>query len=257
MAVADTTGVAERLRRSELAEAVRRERAVAILRRLPRSVVDPTVEALLAGGLSHDRVHVRLGGCRRRHRAVAGRRACGRGRGHDPSPGPGGCGRRGRRPVPRRADVSGGRGRASARARRAVRPRRAVADRDRHRVAAGGDVREAVPGRRRRRRLPERRAQPAQGRRDPRHRGRRCGERAVVPRRGRQGGRASRPPSSASPPRRTATSERSKPRRASCSPPSPDPRPPTPGYWSSTRLASSTMIFRSICGCWCSSAEKL
>ncbi len=50
MAVADTTGVAERLRRSELAEAVRRERAVAILRRLPRSVVDPTVEALLAGG---------------------------------------------------------------------------------------------------------------------------------------------------------------------------------------------------------------
>ena len=51
MAVADTTGVAERLRRSEVAEAVRRERAVAILRRLPRSVVDPTVEALLAGGL--------------------------------------------------------------------------------------------------------------------------------------------------------------------------------------------------------------
>jgi 2-dehydro-3-deoxyphosphogluconate aldolase/(4S)-4-hydroxy-2-oxoglutarate aldolase len=50
MAVAPTTGVAERLRRSELAEAVRRERAVAILRRLPLAVVDPTVEALLAGG---------------------------------------------------------------------------------------------------------------------------------------------------------------------------------------------------------------
>jgi 2-dehydro-3-deoxyphosphogluconate aldolase/(4S)-4-hydroxy-2-oxoglutarate aldolase len=50
MAVAQTTGVAERLRRSELAEAVRRERAVAILRRLPPAVVDPTVEALLAGG---------------------------------------------------------------------------------------------------------------------------------------------------------------------------------------------------------------
>jgi 2-dehydro-3-deoxyphosphogluconate aldolase/(4S)-4-hydroxy-2-oxoglutarate aldolase len=50
MAVAQTAGVAERLRRSELAEAVRRERAVAILRRLPLPVVDPTVEALLAGG---------------------------------------------------------------------------------------------------------------------------------------------------------------------------------------------------------------
>src|SRR5262245_12243283 len=50
MAVAHVTGVAERLRRSELAEAVRRERAVAILRRVPVSIVEPTVEALLAGG---------------------------------------------------------------------------------------------------------------------------------------------------------------------------------------------------------------
>lgn len=50
MAVAHPTGIAERLRRSELAEAVRRERAFAILRRLPSDVVDPTVEALLAAG---------------------------------------------------------------------------------------------------------------------------------------------------------------------------------------------------------------
>jgi 2-dehydro-3-deoxyphosphogluconate aldolase / (4S)-4-hydroxy-2-oxoglutarate aldolase len=50
MAVAHVTEVAERLRRSGLADAVRRERAVAILRRLPVSVIDPTVEALLAGG---------------------------------------------------------------------------------------------------------------------------------------------------------------------------------------------------------------
>jgi 2-dehydro-3-deoxyphosphogluconate aldolase/(4S)-4-hydroxy-2-oxoglutarate aldolase len=50
MAIGQETGVAERLRRSELADAVRRERAVAILRRLPIPVVDRTVEALLAGG---------------------------------------------------------------------------------------------------------------------------------------------------------------------------------------------------------------
>lgn len=41
----------ERLRASEVAEALRRERVVAILRRLPEEVVDLTVEALLAAGL--------------------------------------------------------------------------------------------------------------------------------------------------------------------------------------------------------------
>jgi 2-dehydro-3-deoxyphosphogluconate aldolase/(4S)-4-hydroxy-2-oxoglutarate aldolase len=50
MAVGELVGVAERLRRSEVAEAVRRERAVAIMRRLPPAVVDATVEALLRGG---------------------------------------------------------------------------------------------------------------------------------------------------------------------------------------------------------------
>ena len=50
MATGTASGAAERLRRSELADAVRRERAVAILRRLPAELVDPTVEALLAGG---------------------------------------------------------------------------------------------------------------------------------------------------------------------------------------------------------------
>ncbi len=44
-------GVAERLRRSELAETIRRERVVGIMRRLPLAVVDSTVEALLEGGL--------------------------------------------------------------------------------------------------------------------------------------------------------------------------------------------------------------
>lgn len=39
-----------RLRDSDVARAVRRDRAVAILRRLPPALVDPTVEALLAGG---------------------------------------------------------------------------------------------------------------------------------------------------------------------------------------------------------------
>lgn len=43
---------AERLRRGGLAEAVRRDRAVAILRRLDASTVDPTVEALLSGGFT-------------------------------------------------------------------------------------------------------------------------------------------------------------------------------------------------------------
>jgi 2-dehydro-3-deoxyphosphogluconate aldolase/(4S)-4-hydroxy-2-oxoglutarate aldolase len=50
MAVGELVGVAERLRRSDVAEAVRRERAVAILRRLPPDDVDATVEALLRGG---------------------------------------------------------------------------------------------------------------------------------------------------------------------------------------------------------------
>jgi 2-dehydro-3-deoxyphosphogluconate aldolase/(4S)-4-hydroxy-2-oxoglutarate aldolase len=50
VAIETTIGTAERLRRSELAEAVRREKAVAILRRLPGELVDPTVEGLLAGG---------------------------------------------------------------------------------------------------------------------------------------------------------------------------------------------------------------
>ncbi len=44
-------GAAERLRRSELAETIRRERVVGIMRRLPTTVVDATVEALLEGGL--------------------------------------------------------------------------------------------------------------------------------------------------------------------------------------------------------------
>lgn len=42
----------ERLRTSAVAEAIRRERAVAIVRRLPAADVDPTVEALLAGGFA-------------------------------------------------------------------------------------------------------------------------------------------------------------------------------------------------------------
>jgi 2-dehydro-3-deoxyphosphogluconate aldolase/(4S)-4-hydroxy-2-oxoglutarate aldolase len=45
-----TVSTIERLRRSEAAEAIRRERAVAILRRLPPAQVDETVEAVLAGG---------------------------------------------------------------------------------------------------------------------------------------------------------------------------------------------------------------
>jgi 2-dehydro-3-deoxyphosphogluconate aldolase/(4S)-4-hydroxy-2-oxoglutarate aldolase len=48
----DVAGVADRLRASEIAEGVRRERAVAILRRLSPEVVDPTVEALLRGGFA-------------------------------------------------------------------------------------------------------------------------------------------------------------------------------------------------------------
>jgi 2-dehydro-3-deoxyphosphogluconate aldolase/(4S)-4-hydroxy-2-oxoglutarate aldolase len=52
MAVRQLLGVAERLRRSEVADAIRRERAVAILRRLPPAAADPTVEALLAGGFA-------------------------------------------------------------------------------------------------------------------------------------------------------------------------------------------------------------
>jgi 2-dehydro-3-deoxyphosphogluconate aldolase/(4S)-4-hydroxy-2-oxoglutarate aldolase len=44
--------VAERLRRSEISDAIRRERAVAIMRRLPPDAVDGTVEALLRGGFT-------------------------------------------------------------------------------------------------------------------------------------------------------------------------------------------------------------
>ena len=43
---------AQRLRGGEVAEAVRRDRLVAILRRLEPATVDPTVEALLRGGLA-------------------------------------------------------------------------------------------------------------------------------------------------------------------------------------------------------------
>jgi 2-dehydro-3-deoxyphosphogluconate aldolase/(4S)-4-hydroxy-2-oxoglutarate aldolase len=43
---------AERLRRSDVAGAIRRERAVAIMRRLSPDVVDATVEALLRGGFA-------------------------------------------------------------------------------------------------------------------------------------------------------------------------------------------------------------
>lgn len=52
MAVGQARGTGERLRRSEVAEAIRRHRAVAILRRLPPPAVDATVEALLAGGFA-------------------------------------------------------------------------------------------------------------------------------------------------------------------------------------------------------------
>jgi 2-dehydro-3-deoxyphosphogluconate aldolase/(4S)-4-hydroxy-2-oxoglutarate aldolase len=49
VAVGELIG-AEKVRRSEVAETIRRERAVAIMRRLPPAAVDPTVEALLRGG---------------------------------------------------------------------------------------------------------------------------------------------------------------------------------------------------------------
>lgn len=52
MAVEHAVSVVERLRRSDVASAVRRERAVAIMRRLPAAVVHPTVEALLRGGFA-------------------------------------------------------------------------------------------------------------------------------------------------------------------------------------------------------------
>jgi 2-dehydro-3-deoxyphosphogluconate aldolase/(4S)-4-hydroxy-2-oxoglutarate aldolase len=52
MTVDQAVSVVERLRRSHVADAVRRERAVAIMRRLPGAVVDRTVEALLAGGFT-------------------------------------------------------------------------------------------------------------------------------------------------------------------------------------------------------------
>ena len=50
--MASTLNVAQALRRSPVAEAIRRERIVGIMRRLPPAVVDRTVEALLAGGLT-------------------------------------------------------------------------------------------------------------------------------------------------------------------------------------------------------------
>jgi 2-dehydro-3-deoxyphosphogluconate aldolase/(4S)-4-hydroxy-2-oxoglutarate aldolase len=52
MAVGQMQGTGERLRRSDVAEAIRRHRAVAILRRLPPAAVDATVEAVLAGGFA-------------------------------------------------------------------------------------------------------------------------------------------------------------------------------------------------------------
>lgn len=52
MAVEQARNTADRLRRGEIAEAIRRHRAVAILRRLPPADVDATVEAVLAGGFA-------------------------------------------------------------------------------------------------------------------------------------------------------------------------------------------------------------
>jgi 2-dehydro-3-deoxyphosphogluconate aldolase/(4S)-4-hydroxy-2-oxoglutarate aldolase len=50
--MAVTLDTAARLRRSDVAETIRRERVVAIMRRLPPRDVDPIVEALLAGGFA-------------------------------------------------------------------------------------------------------------------------------------------------------------------------------------------------------------
>jgi 2-dehydro-3-deoxyphosphogluconate aldolase / (4S)-4-hydroxy-2-oxoglutarate aldolase len=52
VAVGQASSTAGRLRRSEVADAIRRHRAVAILRRLPPAEVDATVEAVLAGGFA-------------------------------------------------------------------------------------------------------------------------------------------------------------------------------------------------------------
>lgn len=52
MAVEQAHGRGERLRRGEVAGAIRRHRAVAILRRLRPADVDATVEAVLAGGFA-------------------------------------------------------------------------------------------------------------------------------------------------------------------------------------------------------------
>jgi 2-dehydro-3-deoxyphosphogluconate aldolase / (4S)-4-hydroxy-2-oxoglutarate aldolase len=52
VAVGQALDAAERLRASSVAEVIRQERAVAILRRLPERAIDPTVEALLAGGFA-------------------------------------------------------------------------------------------------------------------------------------------------------------------------------------------------------------
>jgi 2-dehydro-3-deoxyphosphogluconate aldolase/(4S)-4-hydroxy-2-oxoglutarate aldolase len=52
MAVGQSPSTAEQIRRGEVASAIRRHRAVAILRRLPPADVDATVEAVLAGGFA-------------------------------------------------------------------------------------------------------------------------------------------------------------------------------------------------------------
>ena len=50
--MAVTLDTAARLRRSDVAETIRRERVIAIMRRLPARDIDQTVEALLRGGFS-------------------------------------------------------------------------------------------------------------------------------------------------------------------------------------------------------------
>jgi 2-dehydro-3-deoxyphosphogluconate aldolase/(4S)-4-hydroxy-2-oxoglutarate aldolase len=52
MAVGQASTTAERLRRGAVAETIRRDRAVAILRRLPPAEVDGIAEAVLAGGFT-------------------------------------------------------------------------------------------------------------------------------------------------------------------------------------------------------------
>lgn len=76
MAVGQAQSTGERLRRGEVAQAIRRHRAVAILRRLPTADVDPTVEALLAGGFAAVEFTVDSEGAQD---AIARWRAAGRG----------------------------------------------------------------------------------------------------------------------------------------------------------------------------------